>query len=175
MAEEKMDNQKGNGTKSGSTLGRRMALGSAVGMGATGVYLVSRLLLVPIILHYVSLAHYGLWSVCFIVLSYAGMSGFGVQNAYVKYTAEYRAKNDVDSVNVLMSSGLTVMGLVCAAIFAAIYFGSRLIMGWFHVDPGLEQLAELMILVHRPRSCWSCGWGRSSFFWKDCRRSPSPA
>ncbi len=146
MRDEKAQNPDDPGTGGNSSLGSKMAMGSVVGMGATGVYLVSRLLLVPITLHYVSLAHYGLWSVCFIVLSYAGMSAFGVQNAYVKYTAEYSVKNDIDSLNLLMSSGLTVMGLVCAAIFAAIFFGSQVIMGWFHVDPELEQLAEVMIL-----------------------------
>jgi|GEM_PF-635425 len=146
MHEEKVQTLDVPGNGGSSTLGRKMAMGSVVGMAATGVYLVSRLLLVPITLHYVSLAHYGLWSVCFIVLSYAGMSAFGVQNAYVKYTAEYSVNNDVDSVNVLMSSGLTVMGMVCAAIFAAIFLGSHFIMEWFHVDPALRELSEVMIL-----------------------------
>ena len=146
MGEEKAQDPDVTAAGGQSTLGRKMALGSAVGMGATGVYLVSRLLLVPIILHYVSLAHYGLWSVCFIILSYAGMSAFGVQNAYIKYTAEYSAKNEVDSVNTLMSSGLTVMGMVCAASFAAIALGSRFIMDWVHVDPALGEIAGGMIL-----------------------------
>ena len=146
MDEEKAQNLDVPNTDGKSTLGRKMALGSAVGMAATGVYLVSRLLLVPIILYYVSLAHYGLWSVCFIILSYAGMSAFGVQNAYIKYTAEYNVHNDVSSVNILMSTGLTIMGMICAVIFCAIAFGSQLIMDGFHVDPKLQELAEVMIL-----------------------------
>lgn len=146
MVEEKVPATDAAAAGGPSTLGRKMALGSAVGMGATGVYLVSRLLLVPITLHYVSLAHYGLWSVCFIILSYAGMSAFGVQNAYIRYTAQYSASGEVGAVNALMSSGLTVMGMVCAAIFAAIVFGARFIMNWFNVDPALGEIAGVMIL-----------------------------
>ncbi len=146
MREETTRNPDDPNTGQTSTLARKMALGSAVGMAATGVYLVSRLLLVPIILFYVSLAHYGLWSVCFIILSYAGMSAFGVQNVYIKYTAEYNVHNDVSSVNVLMSTGLTIMGMICTAIFGTLAFGSQLIMDGFHVDPKLQELAKVMIL-----------------------------
>ena len=127
-------------------LERKMASGSFTGMVTTGFHLVSRLLLVPIILHFVPLSHYGLWSVCFIILSYAGMSAFGVQNAYIKYTAEYHALGDVEAINVLVSTGLTVVGLVCAAIFIAIALGAPLIMGLFEIDPGLKDLAQFMIL-----------------------------
>ena len=59
----------------------------------------------PFILSYVTLAQFGLWSVCFIVLSYAGLSAFGVNNAYIKYAAEYDASGDQQKINTLLSTG----------------------------------------------------------------------
>ena len=45
--------------------------------------MLSRVGLPPIILSYVSLEEYGIWATCFIVISYLGMSTFGIANVYI--------------------------------------------------------------------------------------------
>lgn len=127
-------------------LERKIARGSVIGMIATGFYLVSRLLMIPMILHYVSMAHYGMWSICFVILSYAGMTSFGIQNAYVKYVAQYFKQNNIRSINILLSTGLTVMGLLCTLIYAVIALASPLIIKQFNIDPDLTSLAVFMLL-----------------------------
>lgn len=134
------------GTGKTRTLGRRVAAGSIMGMGANVVFLASRLALTPFILAYVSLADFGLWSVCFIVLSYAGLTAFGIQNAYVKYVAQYNAEGNLESASVLVSTGLVVMTGVSLLLFAALLGCVPLFMTLFDIDPGLRELAGFMIL-----------------------------
>lgn len=127
-------------------LERKMSKGAVAGMAANAVYLASRLALTPFILAYVSLAHFGLWSVCFIILSYAGLSAFGVNNAYIKYVAEHHAKDEQGKINSLLSTGLLVMGLLSAGIFFAIYAGAPFLLDQFDIAPDLRTLAGFLIV-----------------------------
>ncbi len=134
------------GSKEHKELGRKIMAGSLSGMLANGLYLITRLFLTPFILAYVSLAHFGLWSVCFIVLSYAGLSAFGVNNAYIKYVAEYDAAGNQEGINTLMSTGLASMTLLCGLLFAGFSYGVPLIVGWLGITPELERLADVLII-----------------------------
>src|SRR5204863_8266893 len=72
------------------------------------LYLFTRIFLPPLTLHYVSLEEYGIWAACFIFVSYLGMSAFGISNVYVRYVAEYRAKQETEKINGSISTGVTV-------------------------------------------------------------------
>jgi O-antigen/teichoic acid export membrane protein len=126
--------------------GKRVALNSLSGMVANGLYLASRLVITPYILVYISLEQYGLWSLCFVVISYAGLSGFGINNAYIKYVAEYRAKNDLLSINRLINTGIATMVLFSVTIFTGLCFGLPLLLTWFSVDPELAELSTWLII-----------------------------
>lgn len=133
-------------TSKPTSLSAKIVQGSSAGILTTGVHLISRLLLIPVILHFVSLAHYGLWSLCFIILSYFGMSAFGIQNAYIRYGAHYTKQGNLSSLNALMSTGLTLMGTASLVFFLALFFGLTMIMGALGVDPDKMELARFMIL-----------------------------
>ncbi|UCD32314.1 MAG: hypothetical protein JSV38_16440, partial [Desulfobacterales bacterium] len=64
-------------------------------------YLGSRLILTPLILAYVTIEEYGLWSYCFVVLSYLALTAFGFNNTYIRYAADYRSRNENDKLNAL--------------------------------------------------------------------------
>ena len=129
-----------------STSGRKVALNSLSGMFANGIYLASRLVITPFILVYISLEQYGLWSLCFIVISYAGLSGFGINNAYIKYVAEYRANGDLKSINQLINTGIATMVSCSVLIFAGLYFCLPLLLSKFSVDPELAELSTWLII-----------------------------
>lgn len=142
-----MDNKRieASGQRPASPSGDSIATGMAVGMLTTVVHLVSRLLLVPLILHFVPMAHYGLWTICFVILSYAGMSAFGVRSAYIKYVAKYWSLGDRNAINILISTGLTVMGIGSLFIYFAISSGIPVLMELFHVEKQMHGLAGFMI------------------------------
>lgn len=131
--------------RSTSQSGDSITTGVVVGMLTTAVHLISRLLLVPLILHFVPMVHYGLWTICFVILSYAGMSAFGIRSAYIKYVAEYWTHGNRNAINILISTGLTVMGLISLMIYLGISYGIPILMEFFHVDKEMHALAGFMI------------------------------
>jgi O-antigen/teichoic acid export membrane protein len=127
-------------------LRRKMALGSVAGMGANVLYLGTRLAVTPFILAHVSLGEYGLWSVCFIIMSYAGLSAFGVANVYVKYTAEYTASGRMRELNRLLSTGLTAVGGLSLVILAGLWVATRGVLSLFTIAADVMANAEFVLL-----------------------------
>lgn len=127
-------------------IGRKVAKNSIAGMGAVGIYFLSRLALTPFILHYVDLAEFGLWSMCFVILSYAGLGAIGVNGAYIKFTAEYQSRNDQASIGSLLSTGILCMTLFCLLFYGVLYLVLPYILKGFHVSSELMPIASFMIL-----------------------------
>ncbi len=85
-------------------------------------YMATRFFLPPLTLSYVSLAEYGIWASCFILIGYLGMSAFGVSNVYVRYIAEYHTHGEQEKINRLLSTGLAVVSAVCLVLLATLWF-----------------------------------------------------
>jgi len=130
----------------GRQIGRKVAKNSVASMGAVGIYFISRLALTPFILHYVNLAEFGLWSMCFVILSYAGLGAIGVNGAYIKFTAEYQSRNDQSSIGSLLSTGILCMTLFCIVFYIILYLALPFILKVFHVSSELMAIASFMIL-----------------------------
>ncbi|TNJ39288.1 polysaccharide biosynthesis protein [Chlorobaculum thiosulfatiphilum] len=116
------------------------------GIMATLVYMLSRLLLTPFILHYLSLSEFGLWSLCFIILSYAGMGGFGVNSTYIRYAARYLAEGREQEISRLLSTGVAYMFLFCSLFYAGLYFSMPFLMVRFNIEAAQRAVATTLIL-----------------------------
>jgi len=122
-------------------------LGNAVaGMAATGIYLVSRLLLTPLVLSFITLAEFGLWSMCFVILSYTSMGAFGVNTTYIRYTAHFHAQGQDTEIGRLLSTGMSAMLLFCSCFLLGLFFGLPAILDIFHVEPAMRTTATVLIL-----------------------------
>lgn len=125
---------------------KKLAGNAVSGIAATIVYMVSRLLLTPLILHYLSLSEFGLWSLCFIILSYAGMGGFGVNSTYIRYTARYLAEGREQEINRLLSTGVIYMFIFCVLFFLGLYTLMPFLLERFHVEAARRAVASTLIL-----------------------------
>jgi len=105
------------------------------------LYLLTRLFIPPFILSYVSLSEYGLWAYCFILISYLGMSVFGVTNVYVRYIAVYNAKKDQKSINRLLSTGLFSVSLLCLLLLPLIWWALPWVISAFRIEGRLAPMA----------------------------------
>lgn len=88
-------------------------------IGTKVLYLLSRFMLPPVILAYVTLEEYGVWSLTFILIGYLGMGAFGVSNVYIRYVAVYAARGEQHRIGDLLSTGLTLVsafGLICLVV-----------------------------------------------------------
>lgn len=127
-------------------VGKKLAVNSIVGIASQLINLVSRIAITPFVLSYISLKEYGLWTICFVILSYAGLSAFGVNNAYVKYVAEYQANQQFQKINELMSTGIICMTALCLVLYAVLGAGVPFLLYKFGVDSKFQQLATTLIL-----------------------------
>jgi O-antigen/teichoic acid export membrane protein len=109
-------------------------------------YLGSRLVLTPIILSYVTIEEYGLWSYCFVILSYLATTAFGFNNTYIRYTADYRSRNENEKLNELLSTGLITMTVFSAVIFCVLWLLIPSLLTLLGIDTALLETARKLLL-----------------------------
>ncbi len=114
--------------------------------GGRLLYLLTRVGLPPLILHFVSLDEYGLWSTCFLLISYVSMGAFGVSNVYIRYVAEYSIKEQFDSINGLVSTGLLLTFIFSVTALGGVWLAMPLLLKSFNVAPELQHTAQVLIL-----------------------------
>lgn len=125
----------------------RLSQNAVVQLAAKVLYMLSRVGLPPVILSYVTLEEYGIWATCFIIISYLGMSTFGIANVYIRYTAEYYARHDIEAINRLLTTGLAVTIPVCTALLALLGFGMPILLDLFKVAAHLRETAAVLIFA----------------------------
>lgn len=119
---------------------------SAAGLIATAIYLASRLLLTPYILTYLSLEEFGLWSICFVILSYAALGAFGVNTAYIRYCAQYLHAEQYTKINSLFSTGIICMTGLCSTFILGLYLLLPILHQLFNVEQALRPIASFMFI-----------------------------
>lgn len=119
---------------------------AAAGIVATLVYMLSRLMLTPLILSYLSLSEFGLWSLCFIILSYAGMGGFGVNSTYIRFTARYLAEERHEEISRLLTTGVLYMLVFCMLFYIGLDLLMPFLLERFKVEPSLREVASTLLL-----------------------------
>jgi O-antigen/teichoic acid export membrane protein len=108
-------------------------------------YLATRLFIPPIILDYVTLAEYGIWSYCFVFIGYLSMGVFGVSNVYVRYAAVFYAKGKIDQINRLISTGLISVGGICFLSLPILWYLLPGIIDLFNIPQKLAKTAFILI------------------------------
>lgn len=124
---------------------RKIAKNAVSGVAVQGLYLISRLAITPFILLHITLEEYGLWSICFVILSYAGLGLFGFNNAYVKYTAEYYEQGKINEINRLLNSGILFMVVLCICLFSVLMLFLPLFLKYFSIAADLKSTAAFLI------------------------------
>ncbi len=137
-----MSNQPNNDLQLHHTISRNVG----ASMLSKAYYLATRLAIPPLVLSFVSLEEYGIWSICFILLSILGMSVFGVTNVYVRYCAVYDAKGDQEKINQLLSTGILANSLICICLIPLVIWGIPKLYPIFNIEDSLQPTAYTMLL-----------------------------
>jgi O-antigen/teichoic acid export membrane protein len=104
----------------------------AVLLVSKGLYLLTRLAVPAVVLRYLPLSEYGVWSLSFVVIGYLGMSTFGISNTYVRYSAELEAGGRRREIGELVSTGMTLSLVILLPLVLAAAAGMRV----FGISPG---------------------------------------
>ena len=103
-----------------STIGRN----TIFGMAATVTYMASRFVTVPIVIKYLGLDGYGIWSIILVTSGYMRCGSAGIKCAFQKYVAEATGNGEFEKANKLISTGsalmlaLSLVGLTPVFIFS---------------------------------------------------------
>lgn len=84
--------------------------------------------------HFLDAAGYGLWTLAFSVLNFFFFYSFGINNAFIKYTAECTAKEDYPRLSILLSTGMAASLAMGAAILAVLFIFTDATLAWFNFD-----------------------------------------
>lgn len=103
-----------------STIGRN----TIFGLAATLTYVATRLVTVPIVIRYLGLDGYGIWSIIMVTAAYMRMGSAGIKCAYQKYVAEATGTGDFDRANRLISTGTALMFVLSIFAVTPIFFFS---------------------------------------------------
>jgi hypothetical protein len=109
--------------------------------------LVSRVFIPPFVLSHIGLEAYGLWSTAFILVSYVGISAFGISNLYIKYIAEYTARGEPQRASALLSTGMIATTGCSLAEFVLLLMCWPLVVEWLQIPAALQAEAREVILL----------------------------
>jgi O-antigen/teichoic acid export membrane protein len=112
------------------------------GMGAKLLYAASRVALPPLALLHMGLADYGLWSTCFVLVSYIGMCASGFSLIYLRQTALHHQRGDLAAIGRLLSTGMLAMAGLACILMLGLYLATPALLDLFKVAPGQRELAR---------------------------------
>lgn len=105
------------------------------GIIANGTQVATRLITVPIVIHHLGLAGYGIWNIIMMTSAYMRFGSVGVKTAFQKYVAEATGNGDYETANKLLSTGCAAMLVLSVACLVPISFFSRQIAHVAGVPP----------------------------------------
>lgn len=85
----------------------------------TGMFLglLISFFLSPYVVRKLGNTYYGVWNIIMDMTGYLGLLEMGVRQSTIRYVAKYRAVNDTDSLNRIISSAFSIYGLTSVACF----------------------------------------------------------
>lgn len=116
----------------------------------------TRLATVPIVISYIGLDGYGIWSIIMIAGGYMRFGTVGVKSAFQKYVAAATGTHDYDAVSKLLSTGCALLFFLSVLGLIPIAFYSRDIAMWAGVPPrfmvsaggAISMLAVFMLIAN---------------------------
>ena len=115
-------------------------------MAAKLFYLVTRLCLPPLVLAHVSLAEYGLWAACFVIVGYIGLADLGLSSVYVRYVARLHAQGDTAGISRTLSTGMIGIGAVACVVLGVLYAAAPLLLDLLKIEAAARQTATVLVL-----------------------------
>ncbi len=105
------------------------------------------LVLTPYILHRIGMERFGIWALVVSLTGYFSLLDFGVGASFVKYIAEFNARNEHEKVNQLVNSGWILYSILGILIMAAALFLVRPLFVFFKVPSPLFSEAVFVFLL----------------------------
>lgn len=95
---------------------RRAAWSTIANGAARATAIITGLISVPLSIHYLGAERFGLWMTISALVSMLQFADFGIGNGLLNKIAEANGRDDRESIKVLISSGMAILGLIATFI-----------------------------------------------------------
>jgi O-antigen/teichoic acid export membrane protein len=103
--------------------------------------------LAPFILHKVGNTYFGVWALVSQVTGYLWLLDFGVRESVIKYVAEYHGREDLGSLDRVITASLRLYSLIGAACVLASFSLALLFPLIFEVSPDATPTAQALVVI----------------------------
>lgn len=103
----------------------------------------TNLLLVPLLLSYLGQDRFGVWVLYWSLLQYCLLLDMGLGSSLIKYFSEFEAKGDIQSINKVLASTITVYIVVGVALVLLLWPLVAWLSSFFSMPQDLRQEATL--------------------------------
>ena len=121
--------------------------GLSLGYVEMGVGLVLSFALTPLILRHLGATAYGLWATLGSVAGYFVLTDFGMTAAIAKYTAEYRARGEIETLNRLLSTMIGAFIIIGGVIVLLAFMLAPFIQKFFYLPGDLASTGQAAFLI----------------------------
>ncbi len=150
MAAATITSQHPSGNDLSASIGKNTILGMVSNVAQVG----TRLITIPIVIHSLGLAGYGIWSIIMMTATYMRFGSVGIKSAFQKYVAEATGSGDYGMASRLLSTGcvamfvLSIGGLIPVAVFSARIAGAAGVPAEFlsSASGSISLLAMIMLM-----------------------------
>jgi len=95
--------------------------------------------------HFLNAEGYGLWNLAFAILNFFFFYSFGINNAFIKYTAECHATGDYNRLSRLLSTGLAVAIVMGLTVMGALFLLTDFTMQYFNFTAEDVETARFVV------------------------------
>ena len=114
---------------------------------SVGINLVVAFVMSPFLVHALGDSRYGLWVLVLSVTGYMGLLDSGLRVSIVKHTAECNARGDVDGLNRILFTALSLYGSLGAVVVLASFVSSFFFEHIFAVAPADVPVGRVLTVI----------------------------
>ncbi len=102
----------------------------------------------PFLVHTLGDTRYGIWTIIAALSGYMCLLDLGIVSALTKYSSKYYQTNDINKLNTIASTCLTLFLIITSTVIVISPFLARGMVNFLSIDPELtEMLYSLIIIV----------------------------
>jgi len=107
--------------------------------------IIINFLMMPFVIHQLGDTAYGIWILIGSLTGYLGLLDFGIASAFLKYTAEFRAKKNQQKLNEFVNTTLIIYSIIGILAFCVCILIGRFGIHLFKISPDDQNITQLVI------------------------------
>lgn len=131
-------------------LDKEKKIGVVISYVSQGIYILTSIIYVPIILRLLGQEEYGLYQLAAAMISNLSLLSIGFDSAYIRYYSKYKITGNIDAIgklNGMFISVFAVISAVCMVVGTFLTYNARLVLGTKLTEAEITKAKILMFIL----------------------------